>query len=645
MSTSNIEQGVIMKIKNKIMLIVGIPILSTALVAVLGFYSFNQMKNTISKVTVLESDRASMLEADRDAYQAYNSALECLTAKTSEQVLNAKASFIENKDQVWDRISAPSVRFTDEMTALFTGFTDEYNQWVKKSELVVSLSEKNIDGTINSDKASEKAINNFDNMRNIIDRLGEIIDKSLSQKLSLQRRLNLEKAQSLVLNSDRDAYQAYTAQLLSFQANTFNGISALNESNKENIDQALDRFNQAALIVGGKALNLKNEFYPFFQVWESNSRAVLEIGQKQFNDSLTIKKQHSGSLVHFEKMREIINNLGELMTKEINMETDAMFQLITSLTFIYLVVFIISLVISLLLTLFFTSGINKSITKIITIMDTMSRGDLTTSVDINQKDEIGLMANSIKNMISILNSIVVNIKNSADYVSSGSSQVSDSSQVLSQGSSEQASTTEEVSSLIEEISSNIEQNSSNAKKTETIALQLVNDANKSSELVTKTISAMNSIAEKILIVEDIARQTNLLALNAAIEAARAGEHGKGFAVVASEVRKLAERSGIAAGEISELSASSVQIARQMGKGLDELVPDIKITADLVQEISTSSIEQKTGAEQINTSMSQLNSVIQQNASSSEELASTSEELSSQAESLKDQIGFFKVNNN
>ena len=632
-----------MKIKNKILLIVGIPILSTAVVAVLGFYSFSQMKNTISKVSVLENDRASMLEADRDAYQAYNSELECLTAKTPEQIKNAKNSFIENTNQVWERIETPSVRFTDEMVSLFSNFKNEYNQWFNKSEKVVSLSEKNIDGIISGDIAAEKAIQNFDNMRNLIDELGVIIDNTLKRNISLSRRKNLEKAQSLVLNSDRDAYQAYVSQLLSYQAETFEDISALNKDNKDNIEQALERFNQAAVIVGGSALKLKNDFYPFYQIWENNSRSVLEIGQEQFNDNLTIKKQHSESLIHFENMREIINNLGELMAEEINTETNAMFQLITSLTFIYLVVFLISLVISLLLTLFFTSGINKSILKIITIMDTMSKGDLTTAVEINQKDEIGIMANSIKNMISILNSIVINIKNSADYVSTGSSQVSESSQILSQGSSEQASTTEEVSSLIEEISSNIEQNSSNAKKTETIAMQLVNDANRSSELVTKTVSAMNKIAEKILIVEDIARQTNLLALNAAIEAARAGEHGKGFAVVASEVRKLAEHSGIAAGEISELSASSVQIARQMGTGLDALVPDIKTTADLVQEITTSSMEQKTGAEQINVSMSQLNNVIQQNASSSEELASTSEELSSQAESLKDQISFFTVN--
>ena len=631
-----------MKIKNKILLIVGIPVLSTAVIAGLGFYSFTQMKNTITRISVLENDRASMLEADRDAYQAYNSELECLTAKTPEQIKNAKNSFYENTGQVWDRINNPAARFTGEMIDLFDDFSNEYNMWVEKSEKVVSLSENNIEGIISSNAAAENAIKNFDNMRNIIDELGSVIDKSLTQNLSLQRRKNLERAQSLVLNSDRDAYQAYVAQLLSSQAKTFEDISALNNSNKENIEQTLERFTQAADISGGRASGLKNDFLPFYQVWESNSRSVLEIGQEQFNDNLIIKKQHNESLIHFENMREGINKLGEMMSNEINLETDAMFQLITSLTFTYLIVFIIALVISLLLTLYFTSGINKSISKIISIMDTMSKGDLTNNIEIKQKDEIGMMAESIKNMMSTLNTIVINIKNSADYVSSGSNQVSESSQLLSQGSSEQASTTEEVSSLIEEISSNIEQNSSNAKKTENIALQLVNDANKSSELVTKTISAMNKIAEKILIVEDIARQTNLLALNAAIEAARAGEHGKGFAVVASEVRKLAEHSGIAAGEISELSASSVQIAQQMGTGLDALVPDIKITADLVQEISTSSLEQKTGAEQINASMTQLNSVIQQNASSSEELASTSEELSSQAESLKDQISFFKA---
>jgi methyl-accepting chemotaxis protein len=197
---------------------------------------------------------------------------------------------------------------------------------------------------------------------------------------------------------------------------------------------------------------------------------------------------------------------------------------------------------------------------------------------------------------------------------------------------------------MEEMVANIRQNAENAQQTEKIALKASDDATESGQAVSMTVSAMKEIAGKISIIEEIARQTNLLALNAAIEAARAGEHGKGFAVVASEVRKLAERSQSAAGEISNLSGSSVQIAEKAGELLTKLVPDIQKTADLVQEISSASAEQNNGAQQINRAIQQMDQVVQQNASAAEEMASTSEELASQSEHLQDIMRFFRVGN-
>jgi len=196
---------------------------------------------------------------------------------------------------------------------------------------------------------------------------------------------------------------------------------------------------------------------------------------------------------------------------------------------------------------------------------------------------------------------------------------------------------------MEQMSANIQQNADNASQPEQIAVKASKDAKESGAAVTSAVTAMNEIATKISIIEEIARQTNLLALNAAIEAARAGEHGKGFAVVAAEVRKLAERSQTAAGEISELSSTSVDVAEKAGQMLNQLVPDIQKTAELVQEISAASNEQNAGVEQINSAIQQLDQVVQQNASATEEMASTAEELSSQAQQLQDTIDFFKVN--
>jgi methyl-accepting chemotaxis protein len=270
----------------------------------------------------------------------------------------------------------------------------------------------------------------------------------------------------------------------------------------------------------------------------------------------------------------------------------------------------------------------------------IANGNLMVEVK-ERSDQDGLMR-ALKSMVAKLTEVVNDVKAAADNVASGSSQTSVTSQTMSQGATEQAASAEEVSSSMEEMVSNIKQNADNAQQTEKIALKSAQDAKEGGKAVAETVGAMKEIASKISIIEEIARQTNLLALNAAIEAARAGEHGKGFAVVATEVRKLAERSQMAAGEISKLSASSVEVAEKAGEMLARIVPDIQKTAELVQEISAASNEQNTGAEQINKAIQQLDQVIQQNAAATEQMASTSEELSGQAGQLQETISFFRI---
>ncbi|MBI9105416.1 MAG: HAMP domain-containing protein [Spirochaetales bacterium] len=276
----------------------------------------------------------------------------------------------------------------------------------------------------------------------------------------------------------------------------------------------------------------------------------------------------------------------------------------------------------------------------------VAKGDLTVTADdafLKRKDEIGELANSLNNMKNKLLLVVSDITAATDNVASGSQQMSATAQQLSQGATEQAASAEEVSASMEQMGANIQQNADNAMQTEKIAQQAAEDANDGGKVVLETVDAMNEIASKIGIIEDIARNTNLLALNAAIEAARAGEHGKGFAVVAAEVRKLAERSQEAAKEISQLSAKSVGVADTAGAKLQKIVPDIRKTAELVQEISAASNEQRTGVQQINQAIMQLDQVVQQNSAASEEMAAMAEELSGQAEQLRATINFFKVN--
>ena len=290
----------------------------------------------------------------------------------------------------------------------------------------------------------------------------------------------------------------------------------------------------------------------------------------------------------------------------------------------------------------FARSIARPINKGVEFAKKLAQGDLTATVDVNQKDEIGVLAQSLSNMTEKLKEVVANIQNGADNIAAASQQTSSSSQQMSQGSSEQASSAEEVSSSMEEMTSNIQQNTDNAQETEKISKKAAESIQKGNEATQTSVQSMKDIAEKISIINDIAFQTNILALNAAVEAARAGEHGKGFAVVAAEVRKLAERSGEAASEIDEKSKSGVDISEQAGKQLEEIVPEIEKTSRLVQEITAASSEMNNGADQVNSAIQQLNQVTQQNAASAEELATSAEELSSQADQLKQVTSFFKI---
>jgi methyl-accepting chemotaxis protein len=278
----------------------------------------------------------------------------------------------------------------------------------------------------------------------------------------------------------------------------------------------------------------------------------------------------------------------------------------------------------------------------------LSTGNLTEDVPqiyLDRGDEIGALAAAFDQQRAKLRQVAEDIRSASLSVSDGSQQLSASSQQISQGATEQASSIEEISSSMEQMTSNIKQNAENAQMTGVIAQKSANDAIEGGEAVSQTLEAMKAIASKIGIIEEIARSTNMLALNASIEAARAGEYGKGFAVVASEVGKLADRSQKEASEISKLSVESVLIAEKAGQTIHMMIPDIKRTADLVQEISASSNEQDSGAQQINQAILQLDQVVQQNASASEEAASMAEELFGQAEQLKETIQFFHLDKN
>jgi methyl-accepting chemotaxis protein len=305
-------------------------------------------------------------------------------------------------------------------------------------------------------------------------------------------------------------------------------------------------------------------------------------------------------------------------------------------------VVVLAIVLATILSVAITRGITGPLEAAVRATRAVAGGDLTQTPPGDRGDEVGDVLSALRDMTGSLVQIISEVRGGAAALSSASAQVSATSQSLSSGNSEQAASVEETTSSLEQMNASISQNAENSRQTEQMAQKGARDAEESGRTVAQTAVAMKDIAERVSIIEEIAYQTNLLALNAAIEAARAGEHGKGFAVVATEVRKLAERSQGAAKEISVLSKSSVAVAERSGRLLDELVPSIRKTADLVQEVAAASREQASGVGQINRAMTQVDQVTQRNASASEELASTAEEMASQAEALTQLMAFFKL---
>ncbi len=640
-----------MKIQYKLFIMVGLPICALIAISLIGFMNFKGVKTEIQVANKLHLDRATMINGDRDAYQAQRALEIAIDADNAEDLNTGKSDVITNIQQTWDRINEPAKDFPPEMQNQFNDFSNEFTKWKENNTKILSLSEAILSVNNARKNAFTEAYAIFGKMRDDVDKITDIVSEQLKDHyLGEARRLQLENAVILVLNGDRDAYQAYVGLLLVSRTKDQEELKKQAAVFFENAQQVKERVTEAADISGGDSLPLKKSFLEHYNTWEKAAKTVVDLSQSSFADNRAIENGTRESYSTFDSMRNVIDKLGEAEASRVENSIAGMNASIDQTVLIFIILSVVFILVSFVLAFFISQRISNGVNKSTSAAQQIAQGDFNIDLQSSGNDEIAALGNALNSMANTLKanneeiqhksalaekeaaealkaseqaqeamkraesakseglraaadkleSVVKNVTIFCNNLSEQSESIRSGSEIQADRIASTATAMEEMNATVLEVARNSSEAASlgeNAKDNAQKGAAIVDDSLKAMTLthhqtqeLKKSMDALGLKTEEIgnimNVIEDIADQTNLLALNAAIEAARAGEAGRGFAVVADEVRKLAEKTMNATKEVGE-SIRTIQGAAELNmQSVDKALESLNKAVKLSQESGT-----------------------------------------------------------